>query len=93
MHKHISSLQSAYSAAENELHLKYAVPTTTLNPPTDLFIRLVFHPNTHSLAAASVECPLIPEDGEMLAELIEVHVQTGDAPGLVRAVLARVHAM
>lgn len=93
IHKHASCLLSSVSPTENSLHLHYLLPITTLHPPTDVFIRLVFHPNTTNLADASVECAVIPEDGAMMAELVEVHRQMGDASGFVRAVLARVHAM
>ena len=67
--------------SENELQLVYKITSTP--EPRELEVKLLFVPNTRQLADAE-----ITGIGEDLSYLVDLHVRSNDAPGLLVAVLA-----
>lgn len=82
LHQSILGLETFHVESENELQLVYRISSTP--EPHDLKVKLLFMPNTRQLADAEVTG--IDED---LAYLVDLHVRSNDAPGLLVAVLAR----
>lgn len=68
--------------SENELQLAYKIISTP--EPRELKVKLLFIPNTRQLADAEIMG--IDDD---LSHLVDLHVRSNDAPGLLVAVLAR----
>jgi hypothetical protein len=75
-------LETFHLESENELQLIYRITST--QEPRELKVKLLFVPNTRRLADAEVTG--IDED---LSYLVDLHVRSNDAPGLLVAVLAR----
>ena len=82
LHKSILGLETFHLESENELQLVYR--TSPAPEPRELTVKLLFVPNTRQLADAEVTG--IDED---LSFLVDLHVRSNDAPGLLVAVLAR----
>lgn len=100
LHRSLFSLVSTKSIAENELELTYEVPRSTtgssprsqLSKSVTFTLTLLFHPNTRTLADASVVSPDAGVSGLNLSDLIGSHVQSNDVLGLVRGITSRVRA-
>ncbi|KAF9652460.1 hypothetical protein BDM02DRAFT_3089128 [Thelephora ganbajun] len=82
LHQSILGLETFRVESENELQLIYRINSTP--EPHKLKVKLLFMPNTRQLADAEVTG--IDED---LGYLVDLHVRSNDAPGLLVAVLAR----
>ncbi|KAJ7122966.1 hypothetical protein C8R44DRAFT_621744 [Mycena epipterygia] len=80
LHRSVLSIQDSQSVSDNELRLTYTVRRRQIS------ITLIFQPNTRQLATASVLG--LDEVGIDIAELVDSHIQTDDARGLIAAVLA-----
>src|SRR5579872_5757890 len=80
LHQSIIGLESFHVESENELQLVYKV-TTNLEPH-ELKVKLLFVRNTRQLADAE-----IIGIGEGLSHLVDLHVRSNDAPGLLVAAL------
>ena len=87
LHRSLLSLESAHSESENELHLTYNVTPRNSTEPRQIFIKLLFVPNSRQLADAQVE-GLVEDAGDVIG----AHVQANDVPRLIVAVLARARA-
>ncbi|KAI0364732.1 hypothetical protein BV20DRAFT_974137 [Pilatotrama ljubarskyi] len=81
------SLETSHSESENELHLSYAITPRGASKRREIFIKLLFVPNSRQLADAEVEG--LVED---IGDVVGAHVQANDVPGLIAAVLARARA-
>ncbi|KAH8106541.1 hypothetical protein DFH11DRAFT_1236219 [Phellopilus nigrolimitatus] len=99
LHRSLFSLVSTKSVTENELELTYEIPPPTSSPsnsqsdgPIPFTVTLLFHPNTRTLADASVASPDQRVSGLNLADLIGSHVQSNDVLGLVRGIMARMRS-
>ncbi|THH03412.1 hypothetical protein EW145_g6274 [Phellinidium pouzarii] len=96
LHRSLFSLVSTKSIAENELELTYKVPRSTtgseVSKSINFTLTLLFHPNTRTLADASVASPDAEVSGLNLSDLIGSHVQSNDILGLVRGITSRVRA-
>ena len=75
-------METFHLESENELQLVYKITSTS--EPRELKVKLLFVPNARQLADAEVTG--IDDD---LSYLVDLHVRSNDAPGLVVAVLAR----
>lgn len=75
-------LETFHAESENELQLVYKVSQTP--EPRELKVKLLFIPNTRQLADAEIA----GIDGD-LSYLVDLHVRSNDAPGLLVAVLAQ----
>ncbi|KAJ6609092.1 hypothetical protein B0H10DRAFT_2044604 [Mycena sp. CBHHK59/15] len=84
LHRSVLNIDESYQVSDNELLLTYRVWRHLIS------ITLVFQPNTKQLARASVTG--LDELGVDIGEIVDSHVQTDDAHGLVAAVLARARA-
>jgi hypothetical protein len=82
LHQSILGLETFHMESENELQLVYKI--TSAPEPCELKVKLLFVPNTRQLADAEVT----GIDGD-LSWLVDLHVRSNDAPGLLVAVLAR----
>jgi len=82
LHQSILGLEAFHLESENELQLVYRITSTP--EPLELKVKLLFVPNTRQLADAEVMG--IDED---LSHLVDLHVRSNDAPGLLVAVIAR----
>ena len=82
LHQSILGLETFHLESENELQLVYRITSTP--EPRELMVKLLFVPNTRQLADAEVTG--IDDD---LSYLVDLHVRSNDAPGLLVAVLAR----
>ena len=82
LHQSILGSETFHLESENELQLAYRIASTP--EPRELEVKLLFVPNTRQLADAEVTG--IDED---LSHLVDLHVRSNDAPGLLVAVLAR----
>ncbi|KAJ7667472.1 hypothetical protein DFH06DRAFT_1469435 [Mycena polygramma] len=80
LHKSVLSIHDSQSVSENEMRLSYNVRRRQIT------ITLIFQPNTKRLATASVSG--LDELGVDVAEVLDSHIHTDDAHGLVAAVLA-----
>lgn len=89
--KSLHSLKSYTSPSENELHLSYAIPSSTSasRAAHDISITLLFLPNTRQLADARIAG--LPSNSDM-SDVIGARIQSNDVPGLIAAVLARARA-
>ena len=83
LHQSILGPETYHLESENELQLAYRITSTP--EPRELKVKLLFVPNTRQLADAEIMG--IDED---LSILVDLHVRSNDAPGLVVAVLGRV---
>lgn len=83
-HRSVFDIQDSQNVSENEVQLTYTVQRRPIS------INLIFHPNTKLLAAASVVG--LDELGVDAAELVDSHIQTKDARGLIASVLAMARA-
>ncbi|KAJ7367735.1 hypothetical protein DFH08DRAFT_928149 [Mycena albidolilacea] len=79
-HKSALSIHDSQLVSENELRLTYIVRRRQIS------ITLIFQPNTKQLATASVSG--LDELGIDVSELLDSHIHTDDAHGLIAAVLA-----
>ncbi|KAI5118490.1 hypothetical protein M0805_003522 [Coniferiporia weirii] len=99
LHRSLFSLVSTKSVAENEVELTYevsssstSIPRLRIMKPTTFTLTLLFHPNTRTLADASIASP-DPMISELnMSDLIGSHVQSNDVLGLVRGIMARLRA-
>jgi hypothetical protein len=82
LHQSILGLETFHMESENELQLAYKIISTP--EPRELKVKLLFIPNTRQLADAEIMG--IDDD---LSHLVDLHVRSNDAPGLLVAVLAR----
>jgi hypothetical protein len=89
LHKSLHSLKSYSSPSENELHLSYAISSTTGRATHEISITLLFLPNTRQLADAHISG--LPSNSDM-SDVIGARVQSNDVPGLIAVVLARARA-
>ncbi|KAF7354818.1 hypothetical protein MSAN_01396200 [Mycena sanguinolenta] len=80
LHKTALSIHDSQSVSENELRLTYTIRGRQIS------ITLIFEPNTKQLATASVSG--LDELGVDPSELVDSHIHTDDAHGLIAAVLA-----
>ncbi|KAH9846268.1 hypothetical protein C2E23DRAFT_891034 [Lenzites betulinus] len=87
LYRVLVSLETSHSESENELHLSYAVTPRGISERRNIFIQLLFVPNSRQLADAHVEG--LVED---IGDVVGAHVQANDVPGLIAAVLARARA-
>ncbi|KAI0761106.1 hypothetical protein BC629DRAFT_1546313 [Irpex lacteus] len=88
--KSLHFLKSYTSPSENELHLSYAIPSSTGGRAAhDISITLLFLPNTRQLADARIAG--LPSNSDM-SDVIGARIQSNDVPGLIAAVLARARA-
>ena len=87
LHRSLLSLETAHSESENELHLSYNVVTRDTATRRQIFLKLLFVPNSRQLADAQVEG--LEED---VGDVIGAHIQANDVPGLIAAVLSRARA-
>ena len=81
------SLVSTHSESENELHLTYEIAPRGSIERRQIFIKLLFVPNSWQLADAQVE-GLVEDAGDVVG----AHVQANDVPRLIAAILARARA-
>jgi hypothetical protein len=84
LHKSVLNIHDSQSVSENELRLTYAVRRRQIS------ITLIFQPNTKQLATASISG--LDDFGVDVAELLDSHIHTNDAHGLIAAVLALARA-
>ncbi|KAJ7174265.1 hypothetical protein C8R46DRAFT_1174704 [Mycena filopes] len=84
LHKSVLNIHDSESVSENERRLTYTVRRRQIT------ITLIFQPNTKQLATASVDG--LDELGIDVAELLDSHIHTNDAHGLVAAILAMARA-
>ncbi|KAI0087446.1 hypothetical protein BDY19DRAFT_955811 [Irpex rosettiformis] len=89
LHKSLYSLKTYISPSENELHLSYAIASTTGRASHNISVTLLFLPNTRQLADARIAG--LPSNSDM-SDVIGARIQSNDVPGLVAAVLARARA-
>lgn len=82
LHQSILGLETFHAESENELQLVYRITQTP--EPRELKVKLLFMPNTRQLADAEIT----GIDGD-LSYLVDLHVRSNDAPGLLVAVLAQ----
>ncbi|RPD64118.1 hypothetical protein L227DRAFT_571695 [Lentinus tigrinus ALCF2SS1-6] len=87
LHRTMLDLETAHSESENELHLTYAVTPVGSTERRQIFIKLLFLPNSRMLGEVQVEG--LSEDVE---DVVGAHLQANDVPGLIAAVLARARA-
>ncbi|KAI0954121.1 hypothetical protein AcV7_007442 [Taiwanofungus camphoratus] len=89
LHRSLLSLESFRSPSENELHLIYSIPASSIvnSRPRQIHITLLFVPNTRQLADAQIEG--LSQD---VGDVVGAHVQANDVPGLIAAALARARA-
>lgn len=85
-HKDLWSLESHQAPSENELHLAYALDSSS-GARKRIYVTLLFVPNTRRLAEAQVE-----GISGSLEEVIGVHTQANDVSGLIAALLAMARA-
>ncbi|KAK7061227.1 hypothetical protein R3P38DRAFT_2828283 [Favolaschia claudopus] len=84
LHKSTLGISDSHFVSENELKLTYMVRRRPIS------ITLIFEPNTRQLATASVVG--LDELGVDVSELLDSHIHTDDAHGLIAAVLAAARA-
>ncbi|EJF64414.1 hypothetical protein DICSQDRAFT_153431 [Dichomitus squalens LYAD-421 SS1] len=87
LHRSLLSLESAHSESENELHLTYNITPRGSTDSRQVFIKLLFVPNSRQLADAQVEGLILD-----VGDVIGAHVQANDVPRLIAAVLSRARA-
>ena len=87
VHKSILNLELLEASADNEVRLSYKVDLPHRQPRI-MSITLIFHPGTRQLA--SVDVSGIEDTDIDLGELIDAHVPSNDAPGVIAAIVARV---
>lgn len=85
MHQTLLGLETLHTEAENELEVTYNIGSAA--EPQRLKITLLFVPNTRQLADVEVS-----EMDLDVVDLIDLHVQCNDVPGLVGAIRARARA-
>ncbi|EKM57946.1 uncharacterized protein PHACADRAFT_251867 [Phanerochaete carnosa HHB-10118-sp] len=87
LHRKLHSLVSFVSPSENELHLEYAIRSSSASGTWfPVVIILLFVPNTRQLADVQVsDLPL----GSDMSDIIGAHIQANDVVGVVAAVLGR----
>ncbi|KAJ7729686.1 hypothetical protein DFH07DRAFT_930068 [Mycena maculata] len=83
-HRAVLHITDSQHVSENEIRLTYTVRRRQIS------ITLIFHPNTKRLAMASVGG--LDELGVDAAEIVDSHIGTNDAHGLIAAVLAMARA-
>jgi len=86
LQRSLCDVEDSYSASENELRLTYKIDRPA-NLPLQVTITLIFAPDTRQLAA--VQTSGLDEIGVEVGDLVDVHVQANDVPGLVAALLAK----
>ncbi|CDO73345.1 hypothetical protein BN946_scf185008.g108 [Trametes cinnabarina] len=87
LYRALMSLETSHFESENELHLTYAVTPRGSTTRRNIFIKLLFVPNSRQLADAEV-AGLVEDVGDAIG----AHVQANDVPGLIAAILARARA-
>ncbi|KAI0640798.1 hypothetical protein C8Q79DRAFT_995022 [Trametes meyenii] len=87
LYRALVSLETSHFESENELHLSYIVTPPGTVDQKQIFVKLLFLPNSRQLADAEVEG--LAED---IGDVVGAHVQANDVPGLIAAVLARARA-
>jgi hypothetical protein len=85
LHQSLLELETFHTEAENELQLTYTISSDSGSGR--LRITLLFVPNTRQLADVEVS-----EMDIDVGDLIDIHVQSNDVPGLLVAILARARA-
>ena len=92
LHQSLLSLVSWKSQSENELSLTYGLENPGHNGkahPSTFTLNLLFHPNTRTLADASVSSSDPRIAGIDFNDLIGNHVQSNDISQLIRSIMAR----
>ncbi|KAJ7047914.1 hypothetical protein C8F04DRAFT_1387065 [Mycena alexandri] len=84
LHKSVVAIHDSQSVSENEQRLTYTVRRRQIT------ITLIFQPNTKQLATASVDG--LDELGVDVSEILDSHIHTNDAHGLIAAVVAMARA-
>ncbi|KAG5353132.1 hypothetical protein C0989_010154 [Termitomyces sp. Mn162] len=88
LHRSMVDLQTSHAASENEVRYTYGIdPQVEGELPHRVTITLIFAPDTGKLAAVQTEG--LEELGVAVGDVIEAHLQIGDAQGVIAAILGR----